>query len=95
MNDFKIPAIKVGPVQVSPEINFPDLPKFHSGGVVPGPRGADVPIMAQAGETVTPAAGGGGMNVTVMVSGDTDPDGAARRIAELLRRYERINGSLN
>lgn len=36
------------------------LPFFHEGGVVPGPTGANVPIMAQAGETVVPRGGGGG-----------------------------------
>ena len=30
---------------------------LHSGGVVPGPRGADVPIIAQAGETIIPLGG--------------------------------------
>ena len=44
------------------------LPKFHDGGVVPGRRGTEVPIMAQAGETVVPIGGpsGGGnvLNVT-------------------------------
>lgn len=33
---------------------MPTLPEFHSGGVIPGPRGAEVPIMALAGERVTP-----------------------------------------
>ena len=31
------------------------LPRLHTGGVVPGMPGSDVPIMAMAGETVTPA----------------------------------------
>jgi TP901 family phage tail tape measure protein len=31
---------------------YANLPKFHSGGVVPGLPGQEVPIMAQAGETV-------------------------------------------
>jgi len=31
-------------------------PKFHKGGVVPGEPGEEVPIIAQAGETITPAA---------------------------------------
>lgn len=29
-----------------------NLPKFHDGGIIPGPKGAEVPIMAQAGERV-------------------------------------------
>lgn len=31
------------------------LPKMHTGGVVPGKEGQEVPIMAKAGETVIPA----------------------------------------
>ncbi|HZN70559.1 MAG TPA: hypothetical protein VFC00_02580 [Micromonosporaceae bacterium] len=31
-NNFRIPAIRVAGVQVSPEINFPNLPHFASGG---------------------------------------------------------------
>lgn len=34
---------------------MPQLPTFHTGGVVPGRPGQEVPIMAMAGETVTPA----------------------------------------
>jgi hypothetical protein len=30
-------------------------PKFHKGGVVPGEPGEEVPIVAQAGETIIPA----------------------------------------
>lgn len=36
---------------------MPRLPEFHTGGVVPGPAGMAVPILAMAGETVTPAGG--------------------------------------
>ncbi len=48
--------------------SMPKLPEFHTGGVVPGTPGSNVPIMAMAGETVIPA-GGGAMNVTVIVQG--------------------------
>jgi hypothetical protein len=34
---------------------FDRMPVMHQGGIVPGPRGADVAIMAQAGERVIPA----------------------------------------
>jgi hypothetical protein len=40
-------------------ISVPNLPTFHSGGVVGGVRGTAVPIMAQAGERVTSIGGGG------------------------------------
>lgn len=45
--------------------HFPEMPHFHQGGIVPGPRGAEVPIMAMAGETVIPAGAGG--NVTIRI----------------------------
>lgn len=33
-------------------ISAPKLPRFHTGGVIPGPLGAEVPIIARAGERV-------------------------------------------
>jgi len=79
---------------VSRGINWPSLPSWvpgiggggtptrtrHSGGIVPGPSGATVPILAQAGEMVRSAAqvrqdrrngGGGGMSITVNAYGTT------------------------
>lgn len=47
--------------------SMPNLPEFHSGGVVPGSPGTEVPILAMAGETVTPAGGGGGATVVQLV----------------------------
>ena len=38
----------------NPFSNF-RLPRFHSGGVVPGPRGSETPILAEGGETIVPA----------------------------------------
>jgi hypothetical protein len=35
---------------------MPNLPTFHRGGVVPGPFGREVPILARAGEVVQTAA---------------------------------------
>jgi len=49
--EFTIPL----PFGQSINVNPPDLPKlqvFHTGGIVQGRRGADVPILAQAGEGV-------------------------------------------
>jgi hypothetical protein len=43
---------------------------YHSGGVVPGQLGQEVPIMAQAGERITPRGGGdGGGDIVVQVDG--------------------------
>lgn len=55
--EFHLPEIDLpGPLGKigGQTIGLPDLPRFHSGGVVPGAAGANVPIMAQAGETVIP-----------------------------------------
>ena len=54
-------------------------PLLHQGGIVPGPAGADVPIVAQAGEQIIPAAqvaqgGSGGGDVNITIEGDlTEP----------------------
>lgn len=40
-------------------ISAPQLPTFHTGGTVPGSLGQEVLAVLQAGETVTPAGGGG------------------------------------
>lgn len=39
--------------------DVPDIPTFHSGGVVPGRPGQEVMALLQAGETVVPAGAGG------------------------------------
>lgn len=53
-------------------ISVPNLPKFHTGGVVPGAPGTEVPIMAMAGETVIPAGRGGDDTVHVTVKLDRE-----------------------
>jgi hypothetical protein len=48
------------------------FPRFHSGGVVPGPLGREVPILARAGERVLTREqdlAGGDTNVTVIIDG--------------------------
>jgi len=56
--------------------------RFHQGGVVPGPRGAEVPAILQAGETVTPAGRGGG-TIVVNVGGSVISEGD---LVEAVRR---------
>ena len=51
-------------------ISVPNLPRFHSGGTVPGVPGTEVPILAMGGETVS--SGGGSDNVTVIVKLDRE-----------------------
>lgn len=53
-------------------ISVPHLPKFHSGGTVPGAPGSEMLAVLQAGETVTPAGRGGDQLVHVTVKIDRD-----------------------
>jgi hypothetical protein len=69
--------------------SMPKLPTFHQGGIVPGPMGAEVPILAMAGETVTPAGqapAGGPVAVKVFIDG--------RDIHQSLLRLQRTSGAL-
>jgi hypothetical protein len=68
-------------------ISVPNLPKFHTGGTVPGMPGQEVPIMALAGETVLPA-GRSGSGETVYVRGD----GLIDALIELIGREVRRRG---
>lgn len=63
-------------------ISVPNLPTFHSGGVVPGVRGTAVPIMAQAGERVSSITTGGGGDGAIYVRGDAVLDTLISAIAE-------------
>lgn len=69
-------------------IGAPQLPTFHQGGIVPGAPGQEVPILAMAGERVTPPGrpvpGGSGQNVpavrVIVVGGDRDAIAYLRRL---------------
>lgn len=56
--------------------DIPKIPRLHTGGVVPGMPGTEVPIMAMAGEHVSTSSQGGGVRVTF--AGDLD--GALQRL---------------
>lgn len=49
---------------------IPHIPRMHTGGIVPGMPGQEVPIMAMAGERVSTSSQGGGARVTF--AGDLD-----------------------
>jgi hypothetical protein len=49
--------------------NIPHIPRMHTGGVVPGMPGTEVPIMAMAGEHVSTSSQGGG-GATLRITGD-------------------------
>jgi hypothetical protein len=50
-------------------ISVPHIPKFHSGGVVPGTPGSEMLAILQAGEKVTPASGSGGADIVIRSGG--------------------------
>lgn len=52
-------------------ISVPHIPKFHSGGVVPGIPGSEQLALLQAGERVVTAGGGGGATVVEVRSDGT------------------------
>ncbi|GAA2355371.1 hypothetical protein Cme02nite_69430 [Catellatospora methionotrophica] len=52
-------------------IGAPRLPKFHSGGVVPGTPGQEVMTLLQAGERVTPSTSGGNVGRLEVASDGT------------------------
>lgn len=68
-------------------ISVPKLPKFHSGGVVPGPFGKEVPILARAGERVLTAeqdaAGGGPLFAEIDLG-----EGISQVVEIKLRRHD-------
>jgi hypothetical protein len=67
-------------------ISVPHIPKFHTGGVVPGAPGSEMLAVLQAGETVTPA---GGSTVIEIRSGGSQLDDL---LVEILSRAVRRRG---
>jgi hypothetical protein len=71
-------------------ISAPRLPKFHSGGTVPGAPGSEMLAVLQAGETVTPVGSPGGGALTVVFGSDGSALGDA--IVEIVREAVRKAG---
>lgn len=92
---FTLPSITVfGQTIGGGRISTPDLPRFHSGGIVPGAPGTEVPILAMAGERVDPirAVGGSdriGSDPIVLRSGGSALDDL---LVEVLGRALRTRG---
>lgn len=73
-NTLELPSFTIGgwetpfgtvPSWTSPKVPLPDIPTFHTGGIVPGRRGDEVLIRALAGERVLTEAQQGERGVTV------------------------------
>jgi hypothetical protein len=62
--------------------NIPHIPRMHTGGVVPGMPGQEVPIMAMAGEHVSTSSQGGRQELVVA-------DGADGAVATMIMRLVR------
>jgi phage-related protein len=72
-------------------VGTPDIPYLHSGGIVPGRRGDNVPAILQAGERVVPmskareSTPGITINIESFIGSDRDIDRFADRVAMRLR----------
>lgn len=73
-------------------IGTPNIPTFHTGGMMPGAPGSEGLALLQAGERITPANRSGG--VIIQVNGALDPVAVALQIQKLLRNLKRTNGGL-
>ncbi|GHF30978.1 hypothetical protein GCM10017786_76070 [Amycolatopsis deserti] len=60
------------PVIGGNSFSAPKIPKFHTGGVVPGTPGSEMLAILQAGETVVPANASGGAGA-IVIRGDGSP----------------------
>jgi hypothetical protein len=73
---------------------------FHSGGVVPGPRGSEQLALVKAGETILPThttgsgtSGVGGISITVNAGLGADGSEIGRIVVQEIERYTRRNGT--
>lgn len=69
-------------------ISVPNLPHFHSGGVVPGTPGSEALAVLQAGERISPATSSGGMVLEIRSGGSQLDD----LLVEILSRAVRRRG---
>lgn len=84
------------PIPFAPDVEFnmPNVfPTFHAGGVVPGPRGAPMAIMALGGERISaPGQSGATYAITVHAGLGTDPGAVGAAVVKAIDEYERRNG---
>jgi len=78
----------------------PGVGEFHQGGIVPGRPGQEVPILAEAGEIITPVGGGivagmsGGITINQYIAGSVITEREIGAIAQKeLLRLGRLNYS--
>lgn len=78
-------------------ISAPRLPTFHTGGVIPGMPGQEVPFIGLAGERVSRPGqdGGGSTPVVVMLDGDVLIEGIAKRVRRRGGNVQLVLGGRN
>jgi hypothetical protein len=74
------------------EAFLPDLPGLAGGGIVPGPVGQPVPIIAHGGERVQTQAQQNGGGVTVIVQGSINGDDHLKRV--VMESFDMLNMAL-
>lgn len=77
------------PVIGGNSISAPRLPRFHTGGVVPGPPGAEMLAILQAGERIVPA---GASSAPTVLELRSDGSRVGDLLVELLRDAIRVRG---
>lgn len=73
-------------------VSVPNIPKFHSGGVVPGAPGSEMLAVLQAGETVSPTQGGRGSGGNTMITIDSRGSKLDELLVEVLSKAIRNVG---
>jgi hypothetical protein len=93
-------------IRITHKVTGGGVQEFQSGGIVQGPPGQPVPVIAHAGETILPTRqfgtqqanghkGGGTVNnITINAGMGADPIAISRMVVQALQRYERANGAI-
>ena len=79
-----------------PGVNIPHIPALHSGGIVPGPAGQEVPIMALGGERIVPMdeaqeGGGWGRAINITINEARSPGETVDALVQALKMGVRTN----
>jgi hypothetical protein len=91
--EFKMPSFSAFGKEIGGfTVGVPDIPRFHSGGIVPQTPSGEMLALLQSGERVIPAsgAGGGGNTVVNVTVNGADPN----MVVSAIRKYVRANGPL-
>lgn len=92
---FSLPSIDLGPLgKVGGfTIGTPNIPYLHTGGIVPGPKGADVLSILQAGERVIPAnQADSGRSIIIQIEGNVYGSGGIDELSNQIAKRLRLAG---